>query len=160
MKTNQDTSLAAVVSGHGAQACETGIRPTIPTVVPFGSDLSALQLRAEDRSAPTSPELYPVHVFTDPYSFFADHGQRLHSCSISILPKARSNGVLYTGEFNIEGFIYTVGAPSVEGLFLAVMEKRRYHLQCIHRRQQRKRDRCALRYMERHPEAELPFWLN
>ena len=26
MKTNQDTSLAAVVSGHGAQACETGIR--------------------------------------------------------------------------------------------------------------------------------------
>lgn len=98
--------------------------------------------------------------FTDPYAWFAERGQRLHSCRISVLPKARSNGVLYTGEFNFDGFTYTVGAPSIEGLLLEAMVKRCRHLQAIQRRQRRKKDRCALRFMERHPESELPFWLN
>lgn len=138
MKNYQETSLAAVVSGHGAQACESGTQSLTLVDSPL-----------------------PVHVLCqDPYAWFSERGQELHSCSISILPRPRANGVLYTGEFNICGFIYTVGAPSIDGLFLVAMEKRGRHLQSIQRSQQRKRQRCALRYMERHPDSSLPVWLN
>ncbi|MBE6289147.1 MAG: hypothetical protein E7100_02780 [Bacteroidaceae bacterium] len=105
------------------------------------------------------PAALPVHVLcSDPYAWFSQRGQRLHSCSIGILPSPRSNGVLYTGEFNIDGFIYTVGATSVDGLYHEAMQKRCRHLQGIHVRQQRKRARCATRYRERYPGAELPRW--
>lgn len=138
MKTYQDTSLASVTSGHGAQACESGTQ-----------------------SLTLVPDALPVHVLCqDPYAWFAHRGQELHSCSISILPKARSNGVLYTGSFNIQGFIYTVGAPSLEGLFLVALAKRCRHLQSIQRHQQRKKERCALRFMGRYPDAQLPVWLS
>ena len=106
------------------------------------------------------PSALPVHVLChDPYAWFSQRGQRLHSLSIGILPSPRSNGVRYTGEFNIEGFIYTVGAASVDGLFIEAMQKRCRHLRGIHVRQQRKRARCAARYRERYPCAGLPKWL-
>lgn len=95
----------------------------------------------------------------DPYEWFDEHGQCLHSVSIGFLRNARSNGVRYTGEFNIEGFIYTVGSPSIEGLYTEALAKRIRHLQSIDRHQARKRTRCALRFMERYPEADLPLWL-
>ena len=149
MKNYQETSLAAVVSGHGAQAGESGT----PVQV-INTPIESLSPRLVD-----SP--LPIHVLChDPYAWFSERGQYLHSLSISILPKARSNGVLYTGEFNICGFIYTVGAPSIDGLYHEAMQKRLRHLQSIDRHQQRKRQRCALRYMERHPDALLPAWLN
>ena len=138
MKNYQETSLAAVVSGHGASAGENGARPLTLVQSPL-----------------------PVHALCqDPYAWFSERGQELHSCSIAILPRPRSNGVLYTGEFNIRGFIYTVGAASVDGLFMEAMGKRCRHLQSIKRHQQRKRQRCAQRYMERHPDSGLPVWLN
>ncbi|MBE6289160.1 MAG: hypothetical protein E7100_02845 [Bacteroidaceae bacterium] len=149
MKNYQETSLAAVVSGHGAQAGESGT----PVQV-INTPVESLSPRLVD-----SP--LPVHVLRqDPYAWFSERGQYLHSLSISILPKARANGVLYTGTFNIDGFIYTVGAASVEGLFMEAMGKRCRHLQSIKRHQQRKRQRCALRYQERYPAAALPAWLN
>ena len=95
----------------------------------------------------------------DPYEWFDEHGQCLHSVSIGFLRNARSNGVRYTGEFNIEGFIYTVGSQSIEGLYTEALAKRIRHLQSIDRHQARKRTRCALRFMERYPEADLPLWL-
>lgn len=140
MKNYQETSIAAVTSGHGASAGESGTQSLTPVII---------------------PDALPVHVLCqDPYAWFSERGQELHSCSISILPRPRANGVLYTGEFNIDGFIYTVGAASVEGLFMEAMGKRCRHLQSIKRHQQRKRQRCALRYMERHPDSSLPVWLN
>jgi len=149
MKNYQETSLAAVVSGHGAQAGESGT----PVQV-INTPVESLSPRLVD-----SP--LPVHVLCqDPYAWFSERGQYLHSLSISILPKARTNGVLYTGTFNIDGFIYTVGAPSIDGLYHEAMQKRLRHLQSIDRHQQRKRQRCALRYKERYPAAELPAWLN
>ena len=102
----------------------------------------------------------PVHVLChDPYAWFSQRGQRLHSVSIGILPSPRSNGVLYTGTFNIDGFIYTVGSPSIDGLYHEAMAKRCRHLQSIDRHQQSKRVRCAARYRERYPDACLPQWL-
>ena len=130
------------VRTNGTEAWHQACQPQEPEVAAVGTD-SAL----------------PVHVLChDPYAWFSQRGQRLHSVSIGILPSPRSNGVLYTGTFNICGFIYTVGATSVDGLFIEAMQKRCRHLQGIRGRQQRKKQRCALRYIERYPGAELPRW--
>lgn len=119
-----------------------------------GSDLEGTRLRAEHPSASGCPL-----DGSDPYAWFAHHGQRLHAVSIGILARPRSNGVLYTGVFNIDGFIYTVGAPSVEGLCLVALAKRQRHQQSIRHHQEQKRTRCASRYLDRYPGAELPVWL-
>ena len=130
------------VRTNGTEAWHQACQPQEPEVAAVGTD-SAL----------------PVHVLcSDPYAWFSQRGQRLHSCSIGILPSPRSNGVLYTGTFNIDGFIYTVGSPSIDGLYYEAMAKRCRHLQGIRGRQQRKKQRCALRYIERYPGAELPRW--
>ena len=129
------TAVGTVSSPEGNSLCEASEQPAV------------------------MPAALPVHVLcSDPYAWFSQRGQRLHSCSIGILPSPRSNGVLYTGTFNICGFIYTVGAASVDGLFIEAMQKRCRHLQGIRGRQQRKKQRCALRYIERYPGAELPRW--
>lgn len=87
------------------------------------------------------PSALPVHVLChDPYAWFSLRGQRLHSV-------------------NIDGFIYTVGSPSIDGLYHEAMQKRCRHLQSIDRHQQSKRVRCAARYRERYPDAVLPQWL-
>ena len=131
------------VRTNGTEAWHQACQPQEPEVAAVGTD-SAL----------------PVHVLCDdPYAWFSQRGQRLHSCSIGILPSPRSNGVCYTGTFNIDGFIYTVGSPSIDGLYYEAMAKRCRHLQGIRGRQQRKKQRCALRYIERYPGAELPVWL-
>jgi len=118
---------------------------------------------SDDAAAGIRPEAsHPVHVFcTDPYAWFAERGEVLAACSIGILPAGRSNGVQYTGRFNIAGFTYTVGAPTVDGLYLEAMAKRCRHLQAIWRRRQRKLERCRDSFHARHPEApELPWWLS
>ncbi len=140
---SQASALAVgSVPTNGTEAWHQACQPQEPEVAAVGTD-SAL----------------PVHVLChDPYAWFSQRGQRLHSVSIGILPSPRSNGVLYTGTFNIDGFIYTVGSPSIEGLYTEALAKRIRHLQSIGRRQQRKRVRCAARFMERHPQAELPVW--
>lgn len=129
--------------------------------LPASFGLSAAQLRLGRPSASGWPSVsYELSGCAhDPYEWFDEHGQCLHSVSIGFLRNARSNGVRYTGEFNIEGFIYTVGSPSIEGLYTEALAKRIRHLQSIDRHQARKRTRCALRFMERYPEAELPLWL-
>ena len=143
---------------QGAWPCPRG-EQAVSAVGTVGSPGGNRPCEASGRPA-VMPSALPVHVLcSDPYAWFSQRGQRLHSCSIGILPSPRSNGVLYTGEFNIDGFIYTVGAASVDGLFIEAMQKRCRHLQGIHVRQQRKRARCAARYRERYPGAVLPRWL-
>lgn len=130
------------VRTNGTEAWHQACHPQEPEVAAVGTD-SAL----------------PVHVLChDPYAWFSQRGQRLHSVSIGILPLPRRNGVCYTGTFNIDGFIYTVGSPSIDGLYYEAMQKRCRHLQGIRGRQQRKKQRCALRYIERYPGAGLPRW--
>lgn len=118
-----------------------------------GYGLAAPQLRAE--------LALPCHLFTDPYAWFEARGEHLAACSISIKPRARATGTLYSGQFNIAGFIYSVGAASIEQLCVEAMQKRCRHLQGIHSRQQRRRERSIQSYITRHPEADgLPHWLT
>ena len=94
------------------------------------------------------------------YEYFAELRWRLHAVSISVLPKARSNGVRFTGKFNIDGFTYTVGAATIDDLCWQATDKAFRHRLAIGHSQDRKRMRCAKRFMKRYPGAKLPFWLN
>ena len=122
-----------------------------------GGDTSAQSLTTQL----LADQALPCHVWTDPYAWFEARGEHLAAVSISLKPRARSNGVLLSGQFNIAGFIYSVGAGSIEQLCIEAMQKRCRHLQAIHSRQQRRRERSIQSYVTRHPEApSLPHWLT
>ena len=122
MMNKQNHSNAAMLSGSGTSAYETGI---------------------------------PAIAMSNPYEYFRSLGISLQDFSVRILHKPRKNGVAVTGVFNFDGIYFTVGAKDFETLLSEVLDdylrKKEYH----RKNQARKRERNALSWISRHPDATV-----
>lgn len=97
----------------------------------------------------------PAIAMSNPYEYFRSLGISLQDFSVRFLHKPRKNGVAVTGVFNFDGIYFTVGAKDFCSLLADALRQYREKKEWHRQNQARKRERNALSWLERHPDATV-----
>lgn len=95
----------------------------------------------------------PAIAMSNPYEYFRSLGISLQDFSVRFLHKPRKNGVAVTGVFNFDGIYFTVGAKDFCALLADALRQYRQKKEWHRLNQARKRERNALSWLDRHPNA-------
>ena len=97
----------------------------------------------------------PAIAMSNPYEYFRSLGISLQDFSVRFLHKPRKNGVAVTGVFNFDGIYFTVGAKNFSALLADALRQYREKKEWHRMNQTLKRERNALSWIERHPNATV-----